>query len=157
MKRKMEVLFVLLMVFTLLAACGKKQDVPAGSVSLPSQIDKLTISWNGGPRTTFSYTDPAKIKSITEYLSSLVLEATEKDPTIYDGGGWVITVLSGDETFEMKHYGNAFFKTTDGIWWELSYDQAAEFEDLLKHTLPDDMPEFIPKNNPVFDEWKGME
>ena len=61
----------------------------------------------------------------------------------------MITVLSGDETFEMSHYGNALFKTSDGIWWELSYNQAAEFEDLLKHTLPDDMPEF--------DEWKSME
>ena len=148
MKRKMEVLFVLLMIFTLLAACGKKQDVPAGSVSLPSQIDKLTISWNGGPRTAFSYTDPAKIKSITEYLSSLVLEATEKDPTIYDGGGWVITVRYGGETLEMQHYGNMFFQTAEGKWWELSYDQAAGFDDLLKRTLPDEMSE-----NLLFEEW----
>ena len=155
-KRTIILCLVVIIMITLLAACGKKQNGPSGNVSLPLEIDRVTISWNASPRTTLSYTDPAKIKSIAEYLSSLVLDATEKDPTVYDGGGWVITVHSGAETFEMNHYGNAFFKTTDGIWWELSYNQAAEFDDLLKHTLPDDMPEFIPKNNPVFDEWKGM-
>ena len=157
MKKTIIISLVVIIMITLLVACGKKQNGPSGSVSLPSQIDKVTISWNASPRTTFSYTDPAKIKSMIEYLSSLVLEKTKKDPTLYDGNGWVITVLSGDEAFEMNHFGNAFFKTTDGIWWELSYDQAAGFEDLLKRTLPDELPEFIPKNNPVFDEWKSME
>ncbi len=156
-KKTIIISLVVIIMITLLVACGKKQNGPSGSVSLPSQIDRVTISWNASPRTTFSYTDPAKIKSMIEYLSSLVLEKTKKDPTLYDGNGWVITVLSGDETFEMNHYGNAFFKTSDGIWWELSYNQAAGFEDLLKRTLPDELPEFIPKNNPVFDEWKGME
>jgi hypothetical protein len=147
-KKTIILSLVVIIMITLLVACGKKQNGPSGSVSLPSQIDRVTISWNASPRTTFSYTDPAKIKSMIEYLSSLVLEATEKDPTIYDGGGWVITVRYGGETLEMQHYGNMFFQTAEGKWWELSYDQAAGFDDLLKCTLPDEMSE-----NLLFEEW----
>ena len=151
MKKTIVILLILLFIFTQLAACGQKE--PPGSVSLPENIDKLTVSWNGSSRTTFSYTDPAKIKSMAEYLSSLVLETTKKDPTLYDGGGWAITVFSGDETLEMNHYGNMFFQTADKKWWEISYEQAAEFDELIKKMLPDEMPEFIPQTS-LFDEWR---
>ena len=151
MKKTIVILLAVMLIFTQLAACGQKE--PPGSVSLPENIDKLTVSWNGSSRTTFSYTDPAKIKSVAEYLSSLVLETTKEDPTLYAGGGWVITVFSGDETLEMNHYGNMFFQTADKKWWEISYDQAAELDELVKKMLPDEMPEFIPQTS-FFDEWR---
>ena len=147
MKKTIVILLAVMLIFTQLAACGQKE--PPGSVSLPENIEKMTVSWNGGPRTTFSYTDPGKIKRLAENLSSLVLETTKKDPTLYDGGGWVIEVISDKETLEMIHYGNMFFQTADGKWWGISYEQAEGFEDLLKQTLPDEMPELI-----LFDEWK---
>ena len=118
------------------------------TVTLPDDITKITIAWDGGPLTTFSYTDRSKIEKIREYLTSLVLVPTKKDAELHMGGAWVITVESSLETLEMLHYGNMFFKTANGEWWEISYEQATEFGNILKANVPDELPQNI-----VFDEW----
>lgn len=138
-------LIVLLVIGTLLVlvSCG------TAKVTLPDSIDKITISWKGGPATTFSYTDAEKIDQLAAYFTSLELQRTSKDPMQYNGGGWVITLETQSASYGLHHYGHQFFKTTDGIWWEIPYMQAEAFEALLKELVPDVMPEQL-----VFSEWK---
>ena len=59
----------------------------------------------------------------------------------YNGGGWVITIETEVGSFGMHHYGNLFFKTIDGKWWEIPYAQAVAFESLLKDNIPDVLPQ----------------
>lgn len=139
--------FILLLTVAMnLCACSNKTN---GTVTLPENIDKLTIALNSGPALTFSYTDGEKIRVIAEYLSSLDLTPTKEDPSEYTGGGWEITVTSGTNTIDLFHYGNLFFKTADGKWWAISYEQAEKFTTLLKENVPDELPK-----NKVFDEWE---
>ena len=143
-KSKLTCVFIAVLMVVLTAGCGKPYHL-----TLPEIIDKMTISWDGGSLTTFSYTDPVKTDSLKEYFSSLDLNSTWEDPANYAGGGWDITVKSGTETMEMQLAGNRFLLTSDKKCWEISYEQACKFEELLKTTLPDELPQNI-----IFDEWK---
>lgn len=134
--KKVTAIVLLFILLLLLCSCAMK-----GSVSLPENITKISVSWNGGAYNVFSYTEPEKISNLVQYFTSLELSKTREDPTQYNGGGWIITIQTENETFRMHHYGNRFFKTTDGKWWEIPYAQASAFDALLKDNIPDELPE----------------
>lgn len=135
MKRIAAVVLIVILVF-LLCSCAR-----TGIVALPENITKISVSWNGGPNNAFSYTDPEKISYFVQYFTSLELSKAREDPMQYNGGGWVITVETESESFGMHHYGNLFFRTIDGKWWEIPYAQAVAFEPLLKDNIPDVLPQ----------------
>lgn len=143
--KKLIALGLILVWMLSMSGCGKLNDE---EVILPDNIEKITIAWNGGPLTTFSYTDSSKINILREYFTSLKLISTKKDPNEYFGGGWAITVEANSEILEMMHYGNLFFKTPEGEWWEISYEQAEELSTILKENVPDELPQ-----NAVYEEW----
>lgn len=144
MKRLIAIVLTLVCILGLVS-CGKQDST---LVELPDNIEKITIAWNGGPLTTFSYTDSEKIGEIVEYISSLELISTKENPAEYDGGMWLITIYTNSEMLEMVHSGNMFFKTSDNKWWEIPYKQANELEAILKENLPDELPQNI-----IYDEW----
>lgn len=133
--KKLIALLLVLMIFLSLIGCASAQ------VTLPATIVQVTISWNGGMTRAFSYTDAAKIDQLVSCFSSLELKRTFEDPMSYNGGGWLISIESGDEIYKMHHYGNRFFQTIDGKRWEISYDQADAFDAVLKENVPDVLPE----------------
>ena len=122
--KKLIALVIALVCALSLVGCGAKGNSIV--VTLPDDIEKITIAWDGGPLTTFSYTDSAKIEKLVEYFTTLDLSPTKEDPTQYVGGSWMITISTGSETIEMVHFGNQFFMVPTGEWCDMSYEQAAE-------------------------------
>ena len=145
MKKIITLILTLSCLLTLIIYCRTNN---TGQVTLPDDIKKITIAWNGGPFTTFSYTDDAKINALADYLTSLQLASTQEDPAEYLGGGWQIIVQTDSETIEMWHCHNRFFQTPDGKWWSITYEQASALTTLLKENIPDEMPQTI-----IYDEW----
>lgn len=143
--KKFLALGLMLIFVSVLSGCDKQR---GEEIILPDNIEKITIAWHGGPLTTFSYTDSSKIDKLREYFTSLELISTKKDPNEYVGGGWVITVEDNSEILEMIHYGNMFFKTPDGVWWEISYEQAEALSTILRENVPDELPQ-----NVIYEEW----
>lgn len=146
MKKLLAIVLAITCLLTAVACSGKND---TETVILPEDIEKITIVWNGGPLTTFSYTDDAKISRLEEYFTSLELLATKEDPTQYNGGTWLITAETDADTIEMSHFGNKFFRTDGGEWREISYEQASAFETILKENIPDELPQNI-----MFEEWE---
>ncbi|MBQ3199571.1 MAG: hypothetical protein IJB67_04335 [Firmicutes bacterium] len=145
MKKLIAVVLALVCVFNLVGCGAKGKSVV---ITLPDNIEKITVAWNGGPLTTFSYTDSAKNEKLVEYFTTLELSPTKEDPAQYNGGSWTITISTGSETIEMVHFGNLFFMTPTGEWCNMSYEQAAEMENILKENVPDELPQNI-----IYDEW----
>ena len=145
MKKLMAVVLSLVCALSLVGCGAKGKSVV---VTLPDDIEKITIAWDGGPLTTFSYTDSAKKEKLVEYFTTLDLSPTKEDPAQYDGGSWMITISTDSETIKMVHFGNQFFMTPTGEWCDMSYEQAAEFKNILKENIPDELPKNI-----IFDEW----
>lgn len=164
--KRSHYIFLLLsiLVCTILGACSFDGAIPDSSESqyiisdhdrlllnLPENIKKITVT--GMMEGEFSYTDGDKIASLLEYLSKLELDSTSKtdeEMNEYTGGGWIIDIVTDEETFSLNHFGNSYIRTPDAKWWAISYDQAKQFQPLIKSMIPD----VFPRYTIAYDEWK---
>ena len=124
-------------------------------VEVPGDVKKITVSYNGGPLTAFSYTDKVKLYNIEDYLTSLDPRFALIHPgnTGFAGGSWVIQADTGAEMTEIILSGS-FIKMPDGKWRKLSITKSEQFKEVLKENVPDEMPEndkFY--KDFAFDEW----
>ena len=124
-------------------------------VEVPGDVKKITVSYNGGPLTTFSYTDEEKLYNVEAYLTSLDPRFALIHPgnTGFAGGSWVMQADTGTETMEVILSGS-FIKMPDGKWRKLSITKLDQFKEVLKENVPDEMPEndeFY--KDFAFDEW----
>lgn len=104
-------------------------------LSLPEDINKITIYKEGTAGTTFSYTDEEKIDRVLEYLNSLKLKSTTRTPygpQEFYTGGWQISAFSAGEKYGLELVGNKYLQDPDGVWWEITSAEAEQFEELLK-------------------------
>ncbi len=120
-------------------------------LNLPENIEKITVT--GMLEGEFSYTDDDKIAGLSEYLSTLVLDSTSKtdeEMNEYNGDGWIIDIVTDKETISLNHFGNSYIRTPDAKWWAVSYDQAKQFQPLIRSMIPD----VFPRYTIAYDEWK---
>ena len=146
-KRIAVITIVVCFFAAIISACGSSRHI-----SLPSDVDKITVYLSGGSQTTVSYTDSEKIEKIIDYLASLSLKSAtgiNEQEGILLGGGWEITMFSGESACGVILIGSEYIQDPDGKWWQISAEPEYDFEDLLKSLIPDEMPD-----NPIFDEWK---
>ena len=157
-------LLVSILVCAILGACsfsGAKSDSSESQfiisdddrmlLNLPENIKRITVT--GLLEGEFSYTDDDKIASLLEYLSTLELDSTSKtdeEMSEYNGGGWIIDIVTDKETISLNHFGNSFIRTPDAKWWSISYDQAKQFQPLIRSMIPD----VFPRYTIAYDEWK---
>ncbi len=130
--KKLTVIFIMICIL-LLAGCNHHVEI-----SIPEDVSEVIVAPYGSKDMTFKYTDAQKVKVFTEYIQSLTLSETKENPDEYDGMSYTIKMVSSNgDTMEYQHYGNLFFKQSNGVWCDMSYKQASEFEELLKENDPD--------------------
>lgn len=104
-------------------------------LSIPDNIDKITIYQSGGSQTTLSYTDSGTIGQLTDYLTSLKLKTAkgvnEKEGILL-GGGWEIRMFSGGSVYGINLIGNTYLQDPDGNWWTITDGEDQLFEELVK-------------------------
>lgn len=76
----------------------------------------------------------ADADAIVEYLSGLELTCEfEENPEEYVGMVWVVSFEyeTGDIT-TIYHFGNSFIRANNGPWYKINFNEANQFESLLK-------------------------
>ena len=140
MKKRLVFTLATCCILAVLAGCGSIK------VSVPDHPARVIVSPYGSAETTFEYTEPEKVDAVAEYMRSLDLRKTNKTASEYDGIAYIITIVSTDgSSVSYTHFGNMFFRTGEGDWYALEYNQAVGLEELLYRLTPD-----IPAENPLF-------
>ncbi len=184
MKKSVLLLTILLVAALLFTACGDKQtpqsdpvppdnaqdtpqppvtDDPAAqpspvtpvNITLPDGIKKLTVSYPEKEEIRFSYTDPAKIKALTDYYASLELTTVLQNTDQIFAGLWVVYAETPSGTVALTHIGNRLLSITDGTTgnvYNMGYEQAMAFVDVLRANIPDVLPDKY--ENILFPEWR---
>ena len=77
--------------------------------------------------------DREDAQAVIDYLSSLDLtETVEEDQKGFVGMTWVITFEYGTgNTVTVYHFGNKFIRRDEGPWYQMTYEQASRFGELL--------------------------
>ena len=120
--------------------------------TFPNNVNKITFYKEGTSLTTFSYIDEEKINLFSDFFGNIELTATSKSPKgsqDYYSGGWTIRVYTDSEIYGINIIANTFYQTYDGKWWLISAEQISSLENLLRETVPDELPDVM-----LFDEWK---
>ena len=134
MKRIIALLLLTALCLTLWA-CTPKRITEKGSQQVSSaDVTKILVRHfpesDGYART---YTDPKKIKDVTDYIDGLTLDVLFKeDPDEYSGGTWEITYVYKDGTdVVMYHFGNLFFRASGNGWRKMDAAQAKAFANII--------------------------
>ena len=73
------------------------------------------------------------IDTIVKYLNSITPFITKENPDEYVGLSIIIKINYKDgSTKQYNHFGNKFIKEDDGEFYELKYDEAEKFEEIIK-------------------------
>ena len=133
---KRVIAFLLLMTLCLTFwACAPKRVTEKGSQQV-SSTDVTQILVRHFPESdgyTRNYTNPEKIKAVTDYVDGLTLDVLFKeDPDAYSGETWEITYIYKDGTeMVMYHFGNLFFRASGNEWRKMDTAQAKAFADII--------------------------
>lgn len=116
-------------------ACAPKRIIEHGSQQVSSaDVTRILVrrfpESDGYNRT---YTDPEKIKAVTDYIDGLTLDVLFKeDPDEYAGETWEITYIYKDGTeAAMYHFGNLFFRASGNEWRKMDPTQAQAFANII--------------------------
>ncbi|MBE6986406.1 MAG: hypothetical protein E7433_03150 [Ruminococcaceae bacterium] len=131
-----KVLFFLLTAVLVLSlcACTKDTTVKGQELVSPKNVAKVTVShFPESDVYARVYTDPAKIRSVTDYIENLTLDSEfPENPDEYAGGGWQITYTLQDGTeITLHHSCNMFFRVGTGPWYRMIYEEASAFSKLI--------------------------
>ena len=131
-----KVLYFLLIAVLVLSLCACTKDTTVNGSELVSAEDvtKITILYmNDTDKPLRIYTNPEKIRLVTEHISSMTLDSSfPENPGHHDGGGYYITYTYKDGaeiTFAWS--GNMFFRVDDGAWYRMIYEEASAFSKLI--------------------------
>ena len=73
------------------------------------------------------------IDTIVKYLNSITPFITKENPDEYVGLSIIIKINYKDgSTKQYNHFENKFIKEDDGEFYELKYDEAEKFEEIIK-------------------------
>ena len=135
MKRKISMLIAILLCLSVFAGCNKPNsdtglppfEPPTSegisSVAVSSLPEGYNYSFKGTPA-----------KEVVNYFANLnlITDFTE-DPKQYTGMTWQVSITYDDGTHEtIYHFGNMFVRREGGSWYKMNYDEATQFDSLLK-------------------------
>lgn len=134
MKRIIALTLLVALALTLWA-CSQKRITEQGSqhVSSADVTQILVRHFPDSEGYARNYTDPEKVKAVTDYIDSLTLDVLFKeDPDEYVGETWEITYVYKDGT-EMVVYlfGNLFFRASGNEWRKMDPTQAQAFANII--------------------------
>ena len=121
---------LLIAILLMLSSCSTKKDNI--TINNAKNIIKITIKTKpGNDRSIKSTENKSRITEIANYINGLDLKKITKNPNEYTGGAYIITLYFDDKTStEYVHFGNMFFKESGKDWYEMSYNQAEELDDI---------------------------
>lgn len=94
-------------------------------------------------------------QAIGDYLRNLnLISDFEEDPNEYDGMTWnIFLALENEETVTVYHFGNMFICAENGPWYQLSYEEASRFDQLLWELAEPVANAPIPKSDEELDDF----
>lgn len=131
-----KILFFLLIVVLALSLCACTKDTTVKGQELVSPKDVVKVTVSHFPESDVYarvYTNPDKIRSVTDYIGNLTLDSNfPENPDEYVGGGWDITYTLQDGTeITLHHSCNRFFRVGNGPWYRMVYEEASAFSKLI--------------------------
>ena len=127
--------FLLITVLTLsLCACTKDTTVKGNELVSAEDVMKITILYmNDTDKPLRIYTNPEKIRLVTEHIGSMTLDSSfPENPGHYDGGGYYITYTYKDDTeITIVWSSNMFFRVGNGPWYRMVYEEASALSKLI--------------------------
>lgn len=133
----MKKLFFCLLLATLSLwgfACTKDTTVKGSELVSTEDVTKITILYmNDTDDALRIYTDPEKIRLVTEHIGSMTLDSSfPENPDHYAGGGYIITyTYKGSTEITIVWNANMFFRVGNGAWYRMVYEEASAFSRLI--------------------------
>ncbi|MDP4090327.1 MAG: hypothetical protein Q8930_13780 [Bacillota bacterium] len=100
------------------------------------EVQRIHISYTLPLFDELDISDTKNTNAIIDYLNSINLKSTHKNPDDYAGGGYMISVYFKDGTERTLHlYGNMFLFETNRFAYEISYGEAIKFDTIIAGIL----------------------
>ena len=133
MKKVLYFLLIAVLVLSLYA-CTKDTTVNGSELVSAEDVTNITILYmNDTDKPLRIYTDPEKIRLVTEHIGSMTLDSSfPENPAHYVGGGYYITYTYKDDTqITIVWSSNMFFRVDDNAWYRMIYEEASAFSKLI--------------------------